>query len=235
VRRREFIAFVSATAAAWSSDGFAQERPTPVVGFVSSRSSEESAYVLAAFHHGLSEIGYREGANVAIEYRWADGRYDRLPNLVADLIRRQVAVIVSAGGMVTALAVKATTTTTPAVFISAGVDPVKAGLVVSLAHPGTNFTGVSMLSVAVESKRLQLLHELTPNAVQIAVLVNPNTADLEAQTKDFDAAAKTLGLRVAIVAARAERDFDAAFATITGMHADAQARGRAGALGIVPH
>jgi putative ABC transport system substrate-binding protein len=123
--------------------------------------------------------------------------------------------------MVSALAVKAATTTIPAVFISAGIDPVKAGLVASLAHPATNFTGVSMLSIEVESKRLQLAHEILPNADQIAVLVNPNTADLEAQTRDFDAAAKTMGLRIEMVKATAERDFDAAFDAIAVMHADA--------------
>jgi putative tryptophan/tyrosine transport system substrate-binding protein len=221
MRRRDVIAFVGAASAAWTTGGLAQQLALPAVGFVSSRSAEESAYLVAAFHQGLREAGYREGANLTIEYRWAEGHYDRLSDLVTDLIRRQVAVIVSAGGMVTALAVKAATTAIPAVFISAGIDPVKAGLVKSLAHPDTNFTGVSMLSIAVEPKRLQLAHELLPTAAQIAVLVNPNTADLETQTKDFDEAAKTMGLRVKMVKATAEPDFDAAFDAIAGMHADA--------------
>ncbi|HEV2548542.1 MAG TPA: ABC transporter substrate-binding protein [Stellaceae bacterium] len=221
MRRRDFIAVLCAIGVAWPTATLAQQRAIPAVGFVSSRSAEESAYLVAAFHQGLSEGGYREGTNVAIEYRWAEGRYDRLPDMVADLVRRQVAVIVSAGGMVTALAVKATTTTIPAVFISGGIDPVKAGLVQSLAHPGANLTGVSMLAIAVESKLLQLAHEILPNAAQIAVLVNPNTADLEAQTRDFDAAAKTMGLHIDMVKATAERDFDAAFDAIAAMHADA--------------
>jgi putative ABC transport system substrate-binding protein len=220
MRRRAFIAILGA-ATAWPLTALAQQRAIPVVGFVSSRSPGESANVVAAFHQGLSEAGYRAGTDVAVEYRWAEGRYDRLPDLVTDLDRSRVAVIVAAGGLVTALAVKAAKTLTPAVFISAGIDPVKAGLVASLAHPGANLTGVSMLSIAVEAKRLQLVHELVPKAVQIAVLANPNTADLEAQTREFDAAAKTMGLRTGIVTAGAERDFETAFAAIANMHADA--------------
>jgi putative ABC transport system substrate-binding protein len=220
MRRRKFLVALGGMAV-WPLAVTAQQRPVPVVGFVSSRSAGESAYLVAAFQQGLKDGGYREGADVAIEYRWADGRYERLPDLTTDLVHRQVAVIVSAGGMVTALAAKSATTSIPTVFISAGIDPVKAGLVTSLARPGANLTGVNMLSVAVEPKRMQLLHELVSKAVLVAILANPKTPDFASQTRDLDAAAKTIGLETRTVAAAAERDIDAAFAAIADMHADA--------------
>ena len=218
--RREFIA-LSVSLAVCALGARAQQRSTPVIGFVSSRSAAESAYLVSAFRQGLGESGFVEGSNVAVDYRWAEGQYGRLPGLAADLVRAQVSVLVSAGGFVTALAAKAATSTIPIVFISAGADPVKAGLIDSLARPGGNLTGVNMLSVALEAKRMELLHELFPKAALIALLVNPNTPDLEAQTRELDAAARTIGLQTHVVKAGAEGDFDSAFARIVARHADA--------------
>jgi ABC-type uncharacterized transport system substrate-binding protein len=221
MRRREFIALLGGSAAAWPLATWAQQSAAPIVGFVSSRSPQESDYLVAAFRQGLKEVGYIEGSNVAIEYRWAEGQYDQLPALAADLVRRQVAVIVSAGGVVTALAVKAATPIIPTVFISAGIDPVKAGLVASLNRPGGNLTGVNMLSVALEAKRMQLLHELVPKAALIAVLVNPKTPDLETEIAELQAAANTIGWRTYVEKADSVEGLEAAFNAIVQHHADA--------------
>ena len=220
MRRREFIALIGG-AAACPLLARAQQQSIPVIGFVSSRSAAESAYLVGAFLQGLAESGFVAGSNASVEYRWAEGQYDRLPALAEDLVRARVSVIVSAGGLVTALAAKATTSTTPVVFISAGADPIKSGLVASLSRPGGNLTGVNMLSVALEAKRMELLHELFPAAALVAVLVNPNTPDLETQTRELDAAAKTIGLQTHVVRAGTEGDFDSAFAEIVERHADA--------------
>jgi putative tryptophan/tyrosine transport system substrate-binding protein len=155
----------------------------PLVGFLSGRSPNEAAYAIAAFHHGLNEGGYVEGQNVAIDYRWAEGQYDRLPAIVADLVRRQVNVIVAAGGIGSALAAKAATTTIPIVFISSD-DPVKYGLVASLNRPGGNATGINFFVSQMEGKRLGLLHEMVPAAALTGVLLNPNNAPFEFQLKD---------------------------------------------------
>ncbi|HEV2552028.1 MAG TPA: ABC transporter substrate-binding protein [Stellaceae bacterium] len=220
MKRRRLITLLGA-AVLWPVVASAQGQASPVVGFVSSRSADESAPQVAALLRGLEKAGYRPGRDVEIEYRWAEGRYDRLPALVADLVRSNVTVIIAAGGFVTALAAKGATSSIPTVFIGGESDPVKIGLVASLSRPGANITGVSILNVALASKRLQLLHELAPKATRVAILANPNTTDIALQTRDLEDAAKTMGLEATVVAAGAERDFDAAFAAVAHAHADA--------------
>jgi putative tryptophan/tyrosine transport system substrate-binding protein len=191
VRRRELIALLGGAAIAWPLVARAQQTRRPVVGFLSPQSSAASEHLLAALGRGLNEIGLIEGQNVTIESRWAEGRYDRLPMLADELIRRPVTVIV-ASAPPAALAARAATSMVPIVF-SSGIDPVKLGLVAGLNRPGGNITGVSHFSIALEGKRLELLHELIPNAAQIAVLVNPTFAGAEAITDDMQAAARVLG------------------------------------------
>jgi len=192
----------------------------PVIGFLNSRSAGEAAGVVAEFHQGLREAGFVEGQNVAIEYRWAEGHYDRLPGLASDLVRRQVAVIAAGGGSVVVIAAKAATATIPIVFISDG-DPVKNGLVASLNRPGGNVTGIYQLSSGLEAKRLGLLHELVPNATTVAALVNPNYPDAESQVTEVQEAARTLGLQVHVLKVSSESDFDTAFATLIQQRAGA--------------
>src|SRR5258705_10863850 len=187
MRRREFITLIGG-AASLPLAARAQE-PMPVIGFLHSVSFDPIANLVQGFHQGLREAGFVEGRNVSIEYRWAEGHYDRLPALAADLVRRQVAVIMASGGTPTALAAKAATTAIPIVVL-VGVDPVTAGLVASLNHPGGNVTGVSILNVAVVAKRLELLHELGPTAAVIPLLVNPtNPVYTEPETKEVRDAA----------------------------------------------
>ena len=193
----------------------------PVIGFLHSASPEGVAPFVASFRRGLKEAGYVEGENVAIEYRWAENQYDRLPVLAADLARRQVSVIAAPGSTPATLAAKAATTTIPIVF-AIGIDPVKAGLVASLNRPGGNLTGVSRLNLELVPKRLELLHELVPTAAVLAVLVNPNNPNTKAQLREADAAARSLGLQLNILNASTEREIDAAFTTLV--------QGRAGAL-----
>jgi len=211
MRRREFIRILGG-AAAWPLSARAQQT-TPVIGFLSSASHQSYPHVVAAFRQGLKEIGYVEGQNIAIEYRWAEGQYDRLPLLAAELVRRQVAVIATTSTPA-AFAAKAATTTIPIVF-ELGFDPVALGLVASLNRPGGNLTGVTNLSVEVGVKQLELLHELVPNATTIALLVNPTNRTLaEVVSRDAQLAAGKLGLQLHVLHASTERDFDTVFATL---------------------
>jgi putative tryptophan/tyrosine transport system substrate-binding protein len=218
MRRRAFIAALGG-AAAWPLAARAQQPATPVIGFLSGSSSDTYAPIVAAFGKGLNQTGFDEGRNVAIEYRWADGHYDRLPGLAADLVRRQVAVIVS-GTSPAALAAKAATATIPIVF-SSGEDPLKVGLVTTLNRPGGNVTGIYTFTNGLEAKRLGLLRELVPQASVIVALVNPNRPDAETQTKDQQAAARSLGQQITILNASSESELDIAFATISHLRAGA--------------
>ena len=225
MRRREFIRLLGATAAAWPLAARAQQ-PAPIVGLLSGRSANASPRDVAAFHKGLNETGYVDGQNVAIEYRWAEGRYDRLSELAADLVQRRVSVIATPGTTAAALAAKAATTTIPIVF-GVGDDPVKLGLVSSLARPDGNLTGINFFSTETVAKRLGLLHELVPKAVRIAMLANPaNAPQIQAALREIPAAARTLGLQIQTLNASSSREIDAAFAAI--------ARDRPEALFIAP-
>jgi putative ABC transport system substrate-binding protein len=221
MRLREFITLLIGMVAACPLAARAQPRAVPVIGFLSTRSAHEATYVTATFRQGLKESGYVEGQNVAIEFRWADLHYDRLAGLAADLVQRRVTVIAAVGGIHSGLAAKAATSTIPIVSVSAG-DPVSFGLVPSLSRHGTNVTGVSMITVALAPKRLELLHELVPKAAVIAMLANPMSPYFEPETRDVLDAARALGLQVHVLKANTERDLDAAFATL--------GRQRAGAL-----
>jgi putative ABC transport system substrate-binding protein len=209
VRRRRFITLIGG-AAAWPLVARAQQAAIPVIGLLSSRSPGEAAPSVAALRAGLAKVGYVEGQNVTIEYRWAEGHYDQLPALAVELTRRQVAVIVAMGGEPSALAAKAATQTIPIVFNSGG-DPVKLGIVASLNRPGGNATGVSMLFVELGPKQLEMLHKLVPKVAVIAVLVNPTMASAEKETQDALAAGRALGKQVHIVTASREGEIGTAF------------------------
>jgi ABC-type uncharacterized transport system substrate-binding protein len=213
MRRREFIWLFEGAAVLWPLAVYAQQRPMPVIGFLNVASPGPLRQQIAAFREGLKESGYVEGQNVAVEYRWAEGQYERLPELAADLVRQQVSVIFVGGGAPAELAVKAATTTIPIVF-STGGDPVRSGLVASLNQPSGNITGVYHFATGLEAKRLGLLHEMLPKATPIAVLINPNYADAENQLRDVQEAAARLGVQLVVVRANAESDFNAAFSTV---------------------
>jgi ABC-type uncharacterized transport system substrate-binding protein len=219
IRRRDFITLIGGVAVARPFSAAAQHARVPVVGFLSPQSAAASTHLLAAVRRGLNEIGFIEGQNVEIESRWAEGRYDRLPVLAAELIHRGATLIV-ASAPPAALAARAATSTVPIVF-SSGIDPVKLGLVAGLNRPGGNITGVSHFSVALEGKRLELLHELVPNAVEIAVLVNPTFAGAEAITDDMQAAARALGLKLHVLRASTEHDLDVTITSIVQVPAHA--------------
>jgi putative tryptophan/tyrosine transport system substrate-binding protein len=220
LNRRDLLIPGAGTAIAWPLIARAQQKATPVIGYLGTGSPGPSAPNLAAFHQGLSDTGYVEGQNVAIEYRWAEGHYDRLPALAADLGGRKVDVIVGAsGGTPSALAAKSATSTIPIVF-SVG-NPVGAGLVASLARPGGNLTGVSFLAVELIPKRLELLAELVPQAKVIALLVNPNNANAERVMPDLQEAARVKGVRLQIPKAVSESEIDDAFAALVQLHAGA--------------
>ena len=211
MKRREFITFLSGAAAAWPLAARAQQPAMPVVAFLNGASPDGYAPMVAAFRQGLKEIGFVEGQNVAVEYRWAEGQYDRLPAMATELVRRQPAVIVANTAAV--LAVKAATTTIPIVFTT-GSDPVQIGFVASLARPGGNVTGVTQLAVEVAPKLLELAHELVPTATIIAVLVNPTHPNTETQLRVLLAAARILGVQLHVLHASTDRDFDTVFATL---------------------
>jgi putative ABC transport system substrate-binding protein len=217
--RRAFVAGTCALLAAPLTVR-AQESAIPIVGLLGSASSAPYRPFVAAFRQGLKDAGYLEGANVAIEFRWAEGRYERLPMLASDLIGRQVAVIVAAGGNAPALAARAATARVPIVFVSGG-DPMKAGLVASLNRPGGNVTGVNLIFTELVPKRLELLHELVPKAARIAALVNPNYPDVDLQRRELQEAAGAIRRQIRVVSAGAEREIDAALASLVPQRTDA--------------
>ena len=219
MRRREFITLMSG-AAAWPLVARAQQPALPVIGFIDARSGETIADRLRGFRQGLKETGYAEGENVAIAYRFAENQIDQLPELAADLVRRQVAVIGTAGDDV-ALVAKAATTTIPIVFL-ASQDPVNLGLVVSLARPGGNMTGINFITGELVTKRLEILRELVPAAARVAVLVNPtNTANAETTLRDVEPAARAMGLQIQILKASTSREIGASFTTLGRERPDA--------------
>ncbi len=219
IGRREFITLLG-SAAAWPLVARAQQA-MPVVGFLGGTSPDTFTDRLRAFRQGLKDAGFIEGENLAIEYRWAEGQFDRLPALVADLVRRQVAVIAATGGITSAFAAKAATTMIPIVF-GAGEDPVRLGLVASLARPGGNLTGINFVSTELAAKRLELLRELVPGAARVAVLVNPaNATTTETTLRDVEPAARAMGLQIQVHNAGTIGEIDAAFATFARERPDA--------------
>ncbi len=221
MRRREFITLLCGAATVWPLVARAQQPALPVVGFINPRSLEASARNVAAFRKGLNETGYVEGQNVTVEYHYLEGQYDRLPALMADLVRRQVAVIATPGDTPAALAAKAATATIPIVF-GVGEDPARLGLVASLARPGGNATGVNIFSQEVTAKRLRLLHDLIPKAVRVAVLVNPTDGSIAEYTiRDVHEAAPAIGLQIQVSNASTIGEIDAAFVAIARERSDA--------------
>jgi putative tryptophan/tyrosine transport system substrate-binding protein len=219
MRRREFIAGL-ASAAAWPVVARAQQAAMPVIGLLSSNTRESDALRMTAFRRGLSETGYVEGRNVAIEYRWAEGQYDLLPEMAASLVKRQVALIFAPGNIAGVVAAKGATTTIPIVF-SIGADPVTTGLVASLNRPGGNLTGMTILGAELEPKRLEILHELVPTAAVVGALINPTDPTVEIISRDLRAAARILGCQINVLHASNEREIEAAFATLLELRAGA--------------
>jgi putative ABC transport system substrate-binding protein len=218
MQRRDFITLLGGAAAAWPLVARAQQQAMPVVGFLGGESPDLYADRLRGFRQGLSETGYVEGRNVTIEYRWAEGRNDRLPALAADLVRRNVNVIATGSGFPAALAAKTASTTIPIIF-QVGNDPVQMGLVASLNRPGGNLTGVNSLNGELGPKQLELLHELAPTATNLAGLSNPTNPGNIIASKNLEAAARTLGLQLHALEASSERDIDSVFATISQLRA----------------
>ena len=218
MRRREFITLLGG-AVAWPLIARAQQPAMLVIGFLRNTLPEDSAYLLTAFRQGLTGVGYVEGQNVAIEYRWAENRFERLQELAADLVRRQCAVIV-AGGNAPARAAMAATATIPIVFAS-GDDPVRLGFVASLNRPSANVTGVTFYAGVLVAKQLELLREVVPKAAVVSMLVNPSSPAADDQIRDAKAAARAIGLEIHILNASSERDFEKAFATLVQYRADA--------------
>jgi putative ABC transport system substrate-binding protein len=220
MRRREFISLLGGAAASWPLAARAQQAAMPVVGYLYAGAPETSTHLVAAFRKGLSETGYVEGQNVAIEYRWTRNEFDRLPELVADLVRRQVTVIATPGSAAAAVAAKAATATIPVVY-SGGADPVQAGLVASLNRPGGNVTGITTMNAETGTKRLGLLHELLPQAVRFAVLVNPINSLTEPFLADLRAAAVVFGAQIDVFNCSTIGEIDTAFASLAQRQTDA--------------
>jgi putative ABC transport system substrate-binding protein len=220
VKRRDFLALLGGVAVAAPPAARAQQKPMPVIGLLSGASPDPNASFVAAFRQGLNETGYVEGQNIAIEYRWAEGRYDRLPALAADLVGRNVDVIAATGGIASARAAKSATSTIPIVFTGGG-DPVGEGLVASFARPGDNLTGVTFMTPELTPKWLELLSELVPQARVIALLVNPTSPGAERIIRDVQEAARTKGLQLSILKAGTQSEIDAAFATLVQLQAGA--------------
>ena len=226
MRRRDFIGLVGGVAVTWPLVTRAQQPAMPVIGFLDSRSPDALTERLRGFRQGLKDTGHFEGENVAIEYRWAENQFDRLPVLAADLVRRQVTVIATSGGIAAAFAAKAATTTIPIVFTSAE-DPVRQGLVASLARPGGNLTGINFFNVELAAKQLELLHELVPAAARVAVLVNPaSTMNTKSTLRDVESAARTMRLQIQVLNASTSHEIDAVFATFVRERPDALLRQR---------
>jgi putative tryptophan/tyrosine transport system substrate-binding protein len=219
MKRREFLG-VLGFAATWPIAAQAQERATPIIGLLGRATADEVAYLVTAFRQSLAETGYVEGQNVAIEYRWADQRIDRLPALATELVSRQVSVILTSGGVAPALAAKAATSTIPIVF-AVGADPVKGGLVASISRPEGNVTGVSFLATGITSKQLAILRDLVPNAAVIAVLVNPNNPEAEAITRDMQEASRALRIEALVLQVGSPRDLDSTFERLVEKRAEA--------------
>jgi putative ABC transport system substrate-binding protein len=220
MRRREFIRLLSGTAMAWPLAARAQQQGMPVIGFMSARSPAEAASDLAAFRQGLGQTGHFEGKNVAMEYRWAEGRYDRLPAMAEELVARQVAVIAAVGGEPSGLAAKAATTTIP-IVCTLGGDAVEAGLVASLNRPGGNITGVTIMGLEMGPKRVDLAHQLVPNGSALAALVNSKFPVNLSEAREMQDAARSLGLEMTVLDASTEGEIDAAFAALAQRKVDA--------------
>jgi len=221
MRRRDFITLLGSTAAAWPLAAGAQQAATPMIGFLHPSLSDARTDQLRAFRQGLKETGYVEGENVAIVYRWADNQVDRLPALAAELVERRVAVIAATGGIIPALAAKAATTTIPIVF-DVGEDPVRLGLVASLARPGGNLTGINFFPNELAAKRLELLRELVPSAIRIAVIVDPASATTtESILREVEPAGRVMGLQIQVLTASTSGEINAAFAAIARARPDA--------------
>ncbi len=220
MKRRDFITLIGGAAAVWPLVARAQRRAVPTVGYLHPDSPQQMMRLLTAFHKGLGEFGYVEGRNVEFEYRWARNDNDRLPELAADLVRRRVTVIATPGSTAATIVARAATATIPIVF-SIGGDPVQTGLVASLKRPGGNVTGVNSMNVELSGKRIGLLHEVLPGSKRFAMLTNPKNATTQAQIKDAQAAAATLGRQLDIVTAITEGDIDKAFATLIELNAGA--------------
>ena len=225
MKRRKFITLLASAAVGWPLAARAQQPAMPVIGFLDSRSSDEVTERLRGFRQGLKDTGYVEGENIIIVYRWAENQFDRLPVLAAELVRREVAVIVASGGPPVSFAAKAATTTSPIVFLS-GVDPVRLGLVASLARPGGNLTGINFFARELESKPLELPQELVPTATRIAVLVNPANpvsaeSTVRSTVRDVETAARAMGLQIQVLNASNGREIDAAFTSLARDRSDA--------------
>jgi putative ABC transport system substrate-binding protein len=221
IGRRELLVALGGAAVAWPLAARAQQQTMPVIGFLGAPSAAPYARYIAAVHQGLNEVGYIERQNVAMEYRWADSQYHRLPVLAADLVTRRVAVIVPIGGAPAVLAAKAATSSIPIVF-NVGADPIQLGLVSNFNRPGGNITGVAMMTLEIETKRLELLHELAPTSAPIAILLNPSNAQAQSQEREIQRAAGVIGRQVLVLNAGTEQEIEKAFAALV--------RERAGAL-----